>query len=188
MPRQKRKSTWFKAKKCLTNFFNTRESNENETCKEFDIEEVNSEAGSTRDLLIEVCPDNIDTANLDPELRVTIGITKKTPEKITERSNTRSNVSLNSDNISLNSESSTFSDSINSSNNFSDTSSDYDPLNSETSDDEIPDTKIIFDNMLIMTSPECLDKILKYSALYVLFVVHLTFFVNQQSKMVYDIF
>ena len=57
MPRQKRKSTWFKAKKCLTNFFNTRESNENETCTEFDIEEVNSEAGSTRDLLIEVCAD-----------------------------------------------------------------------------------------------------------------------------------
>ena len=62
-------------------FFNTRESNENETSKEFDIEEVNSEAGSTRDLLIEVCPDNIDTVNLDPEPRVTRGITKKTPEK-----------------------------------------------------------------------------------------------------------
>jgi hypothetical protein len=45
-------------------FFNTRESNENETCKKFDIEEVNSEAGSTRDLLIEVCPDNIDTAKV----------------------------------------------------------------------------------------------------------------------------
>ena len=75
MLRQKRKSSWFKAKKCLTNFFNTRESNENETCTEFDIEEVNSEAGSTRDLLIEVCPDNIDTANFYPELRVTRGIT-----------------------------------------------------------------------------------------------------------------
>ena len=48
MPKQKKKSTWFKAKKCLTNFFNARESNENETCKEFDIEEVNSEAGSTK--------------------------------------------------------------------------------------------------------------------------------------------
>ena len=176
------------SRKIFDEFFNTRESNENETSKEFYIKEVNSEAGSTRDLLIEVCPDNIDTANLDPELRVTRGITKKTPEKITERSNTRSNLSLNSDNISLNSESSTFSDSTNSSNNFSDTSSDYDPLNSETSDDEIPDNNIIFDNMLIMTSPECLDKILKYSALYVLFVVHLTFFVNQQSNMVYDIF
>jgi hypothetical protein len=55
------------SKKCLTNFFHTSESNGNETSKEFDIEEVNSKAGSTRDLLIEVCPDNIDTVNLDPE-------------------------------------------------------------------------------------------------------------------------
>ena len=45
------------SKKMFDEFFNTRESNENETCKEFDIEEVNSEAGSTRDLLIEVCAD-----------------------------------------------------------------------------------------------------------------------------------
>ena len=112
MLRQKRKSSWFKAKKCLTNFFNTREYNDNETSKEFDIEAVNSEAGSTRDLLIEVCPDNIDTVNPDPEPRVTRGITKKNPEKITEKSNTRSNLSLNSDNISLNSESSTFSEII----------------------------------------------------------------------------
>ena len=83
MPKKKRKSTWFKAKKCLTNFFNTctRESNEYETSKEFDIEAVNSEAGSTRDLLIEVCPDNIDTVNPDPEPRLTRGITKKIRKK-----------------------------------------------------------------------------------------------------------
>ena len=67
----------------MTNFFNTRESNENETSNKFDIEVVNSEAGSTRDLLIEVCPDNIYTVKIDPEPRVTRGITKKTPEKYT---------------------------------------------------------------------------------------------------------
>ena len=81
MPKKRENLLASKQKKCLTNFFNARESNENETCKEFDIEEVNSEAGSTRDLLIEVCPDNIDTVNLDPEPRITRGITKKPRKK-----------------------------------------------------------------------------------------------------------
>ena len=72
MPKKRENLLGSKQKKCLTKFFNTKESNE--TSKEFDIEEVNSEAGSTRDLLIEVCPDNIYTVNIDPEPRVIKGI------------------------------------------------------------------------------------------------------------------
>jgi hypothetical protein len=47
MPKKRENLLGSKQKKCLTKFFNTKEYNE--TSKEFDIEEVNSEAGSTRE-------------------------------------------------------------------------------------------------------------------------------------------
>ena len=60
MPRKKKpKVGWFIAEKCIKKISNFGGTNDVEVCNEAHIDEVDIEAGSSRDLPIEVLPNNI---------------------------------------------------------------------------------------------------------------------------------
>ena len=131
---------------------NFKDSNE-ETSDESRIDEVDIGAVSSRDCPIEVLPDIINKSNSD--LRVTRCQMEQTPERQPVRANTRANPYFESDDKY-------FSDSDDHTSNISESESTYE-INSdeEILDEEISNEKLIFENMLIMTTPEYLNKIIK---------------------------
>jgi hypothetical protein len=134
-------------------FLNFKVSQEQETSNGSHIDEVDIGAGSSKDCPIAVLPDIINKSYAD--LRVTRSQMGQTPKMQPVRANTRANPHVESDDKYL-------SDSDSNTSNISESESTYE-INSdeEILDEEISNEKLIFENMLIMTTPEYLNKIIK---------------------------